>query len=131
MTWFATTLRSSLGALFTTSTSAPAALPTTATLEDIRARMIDLVGLASGQPAEFLARRIRFASDIHSLWFIRSELMAVLARARGEALAREKLSLLGDMFAGHLPEPLRSRPSPLDGAEAGGPRRRVPRPDPP
>jgi hypothetical protein len=62
-----------------------------------------------------LVRRIRYASDIQTLWFIRSELMAVLARTHGEAVARERLERLGEMFARLLPEGLRSRPSPLVG----------------
>jgi hypothetical protein len=58
-------------------------------------------------------RRIRYAIDVQALWFLRGDLMAVLASKFGEAEAREKLVPVSAMFQDGLPQGLRSRPSPL------------------
>ena len=116
MAWFKTTLISSIHALFSTSTAKPAPPEHDEdALEEIRARMCAMAESGSGERDMALVRRIRYAADIQTLWFIRSELMAVLARTHGEAVARERLARLGEMFARLLPEGLRSRPSPLVG----------------
>src|SRR5687768_16217996 len=116
MAWFKTTLISSIQALFSTSTAkAPPPGDQEDALEEIRRRMCAMAEFGAGPRDMGLVRRIRYASDIQTLWFIRSELMAVMARTHGEAIARERLARLGDMFAGLLPQGLRSRPSPLVG----------------
>lgn len=117
MRWFNTKeLRSTISAMFTVST---APLPTPAEqaahLEAIRRKMLALAVLDSGERSEALARRIRYAANVESLWYARGELMAQLARAHGEAVAREKVDALSSMFTELLPRGLRSRPSPLDG----------------
>ena len=53
------------------------------------------------------------AVSVEALWFLRGEMMAVLSRSRGEALALEQISEISEMFDDLLPEGLRSRPSPL------------------
>ena len=53
------------------------------------------------------------ADSIESLWFMRGELMAVLAAAHGEAAALELIATVSEMFEDLLPSGLRSRPSPL------------------
>ena len=58
-------------------------------------------------------RRIRYAVSVEALWFMRGELMAVLSRSHGEAVALEYISIIGEMFDDLLPQGLRSRPSPL------------------
>jgi hypothetical protein len=69
-----------------------------------------------GKPTDdsaILVRRVRYAADPQALWFMRSELMGLLARKEGEMAARVKLELISDMFRELLPSGLRSRPSPL------------------
>lgn len=61
-----------------------------------------------------LARRIRYAIDVQALWYLRGDLMAVLAGRHGEAAAREKIDALAGMFEDLLPRGLKSRPSPLN-----------------
>ena len=56
---------------------------------------------------------IRYATDLQALWFMRGEVMQLLARNEGEAAAREKIDELSSLFADMLPSGLRSRPSPL------------------
>lgn len=115
MAWFKkSTIISSIQALFTVTTAKP---PTVAEQEDIveeiRNRMVAMAQVDPSETGRALVRRIRYAADVHGLWFIRSELMALLAHTHGEAVARERLERLGELFARLLPEGLRSRPSPL------------------
>jgi hypothetical protein len=116
MRWFKPKeIRSSIYALLTTG-SAPAPLPPEAgfDLEDIRECMLAMAGVNGTDRTTPLLRRIRYASDLETLWFVRGELMALLARSHGEAAAREKIEELSAMFT-DLPRGLRSRPSPLSG----------------
>jgi len=114
---FYQTIRSGLLALFQVSTvpRPPHAVDgeePTVTLEDIREVMLDMAGPADERSA-ILVRRIRYAADPQALWFMRSELMGLLARKEGEVIARSKLEVLSDLFRELLPSGLRSRPSPL------------------
>ena len=114
MRWFKPNLRSSLHAIF--SSGYPESAPTVTMeydIEDIRQAMLGM--MTDLQDAKFpqLVRRIRYASDVQSLWFMRGDLMAVLAGSHGEAAAREKIDMVSGMFEDLLPDGLRSRPSPL------------------
>jgi hypothetical protein len=116
MRWFKTKdLRSSIYALFTVSTSAPRT-DDAASMDQIREAMLALAGDDAGERGAGLARRIRYATDLQALWFMRGELMQLLARNHGEAAAREKLDELSTLFTDLLPSALRSRPSPLNAA---------------
>jgi hypothetical protein len=84
----------------------------TVTVEDIRTLMLEMVGEPTEDSA-ILVRRIRYAADPQALWFLRSELMGLLARRQGESIARAKLEVVSEMFHELLPSGLRSRPSPL------------------
>jgi hypothetical protein len=114
---FYQTIRSGLLALFQVSTvSRPAegeeGEGPTITLEDIREVMLEMIGPLDEHSA-ILVRRIRYAPDPQALWFMRSDLMGILARKESEAAARIKLEMLSDLFREMLPSGLRSRPSPL------------------
>ena len=117
MRWFITKdLRSTISAMFTVSTAPP---PTAAEqaekMELIRRKMLALAVLTRGDRSEALARRIRYAATVETLWYARGELMAQLAKMEGELAAREKVDTLSGLFRDMLPRGLRSRPSPLDG----------------
>jgi uncharacterized protein with von Willebrand factor type A (vWA) domain len=115
MRWFNTKdLRSSIYAIFTVGVDRirPPGDGTDRT-EQIRQKMLDMVELDGSERAEKLARRIRYA-DLEALWFMRGELMGLLARRHGEVAARERLEGLSHMFEDMLPSGLRSRPSPLN-----------------
>jgi len=109
---FYQTIRSSLLAIFQVGTSDPTTQDEAIGLEDIRAVMLEMAGKPTDASAALL-RRIRYASDPQALWFMRSELMALLAHQEGEVMARTKLEVLSEMFHELLPRGLRSRPSPL------------------
>ena len=86
------------------------------TIEDIRDAMLGLLAGADIQKYPIVARRIRYATDIQALWFLRGDLMAVLANAHGEGVARTEIAQVSEMLENSLPQGLRSRPSPLSAA---------------
>lgn len=115
MNWFKGHLRSSISAVFSSRpppTSQPASQPG---IEDIRVSMLALVPDSEERQVVQVGRRIRYATDLLGLWYLRGDLMAALAGRDGEACAREKLRAITGMFEGRLPVGLRSRPSPLGG----------------
>lgn len=114
MRWFKPNLRSSLHAIFSSGFPAPA--PTAAMeygIEDIRHAMLALMTTAQDERFPHVVRRIRYATDVQGLWFLRGDLMRALASSCGEAAAREQLAAVSGMFEDLLPDALRSRPSPL------------------
>lgn len=83
--------------------------------EDIRQAMLNELGSDSEKRFPAVARRIRYAQDIQTLWYARSDVMAILARIHGETIAREELARISGQFKGLLPKAL---------AQRGGPRNR-------
>ena len=83
-------------------------------IDDIRDRMLAFIDAADSQRFPHVAHRIRYARDIETLWFLRGDLMALLASSHGEAAARGRLAVITGMFEHLLPEGLRARPSLLD-----------------
>ena len=115
MRWFKPNLRSSLLSLLSLGhPGAPSEPPVEHDLEDIREAMLRLVGEDTDKAFPLVKRRIRYASDVQALWYLRGDLMVALAGTHGEAVARQKLSSVTDMFEDLLPGGLRSRPSPLN-----------------
>lgn len=114
MRWFKTKdLRSSIYAMFSVSTAHRRPPDDGSALEAIRELMISLASMDGSDRGAALARRIRYAMDLQALWFMRGELMALLARSHGEEAARNKVTEVSAMFEDLLPPGLRSRPSPL------------------
>jgi hypothetical protein len=115
MRWFKTKdLRSSIYAMFSVSTAVAPRADDPATMDQIREAMLAMAADDPGDRAAGLARRIRYATDLQALWFMRGEMMQLLARNHGEAAAREKVDELSSLFMDLLPSGLRSRPSPLN-----------------
>jgi hypothetical protein len=112
MRWLKPNLRSSITAIFTLGHSSPPASVPGYGIEDIRDSMLALVEDDSDKP--HVKRRIRYAVDVQALWYLRGDLMSVIAGRHGEAAARAKLSSINEMFENLLPQGLRSRPSPLN-----------------
>ena len=82
-------------------------------LEDIREAMLDALGDEGAKEFAATTRRIRYATDIQDLWYLRGDLMGVLAKLYGEAVARQRIASINSQFQGLLPGGLSSRPSPL------------------
>jgi hypothetical protein len=115
MRWFKPNLRNSLHAIFSHGlvSSRYHEHDTVVSIEDIRIRMAELIASHEEDRAAVVRRRIRYADSVEALWFMRGDLMAVLAHSRGEAIALELIADISEMFDDLLPEGLRSRPSPL------------------
>ncbi len=115
MRWFKPNLRSSINAIFGLTHGRQAASDSMLEIgiQDIREAMLELMGQMTDNPSPLVTRRIRYAVDIQALWYLRGDLMGVLAKRYGEAAARAKLEPITEMFADLGPLGLRSRPSPL------------------
>jgi hypothetical protein len=83
--------------------------------EDVRESMLAALGVPGQKHFPQITRRIRYANDIHALWYLRGDLMGALASMHGEAAARQKVASITAQFRGLLPGSLNSRPSPLVG----------------
>jgi hypothetical protein len=81
-------------------------------LELIRATMLSYIETVA-QEQSSLERKIRMAKDVQVLWYLRSDLMAMLAGQSGESAARTKMEEINHLFQGALPRSLKSRPSSL------------------
>src|SRR5213082_1487932 len=113
MRWLKPNLRSIYGLLGNPP------IPTQSVLEDgtedIRESMLVALGEAGSRHFPQVTRRIRYASDIQSLWYLRGDLMGALASMHGEKTARQKIASISAQFQGLLPGGMTSRPSPLVG----------------
>jgi hypothetical protein len=81
--------------------------------EDIREAMLVVLGELGPKQFPQITRRIRYASDIQALWYLRGDLMGALAAMHGELVAREKIASITSQFRGLLPNGLNSRSSSL------------------
>lgn len=81
-------------------------------LEEIREAMLQQMG-DTVHIYTATSRRVRYATDILALWYLRGEVMKVLADTRGEAEARQRMTRITAMFQGYLPKGMDSRPGGL------------------
>ncbi|HUR88228.1 MAG TPA: hypothetical protein VMZ74_03995 [Ramlibacter sp.] len=81
--------------------------------EDVREAMLSCLGDSGPRHFPQITRRIRYANDIHSLWYLRGDLMAALSTMHGEAAARKKILGITAQFQGLVSSGMISRPSPL------------------
>lgn len=116
MRWFKPNLRSSIHAIFSSTPPPSQTVVDQIDIEDIRKAMLMLLDGTPVDGSPNIMRRISYASEVQTLWFLRGDLMAVLANAHGEAVARQMIGEVSDMFGELLPQGLRSRPSPLSDA---------------
>ncbi|MBG9386980.1 hypothetical protein [Caenimonas aquaedulcis] len=111
MGWFKTKFGSSFFELFSTSSPANLEGPgQQVTIEDIRQQMLLLL---DGINEPNILRRVRYSLDVQGLWYLRGDLLGVLANQWGEAAALEKIHALTPMFRGALPRGMTSRRSSL------------------
>jgi hypothetical protein len=114
MRWLKPNLRSSIYALLGYSPATRDSVQG-AGIEDIRSSMLALIAEVGDKKFVHVVRRIRYATEIMSLWYLRGDLMSALASKHGEVLAREKVRPITAMFKDNVPQGLKSsRPSPLD-----------------
>jgi hypothetical protein len=82
-------------------------------IDDIRHAMLNCLGPDGRSDHPHVEQRILLAPNVSALWFLRPELLMVLAARNGEQAARELIDEITVMFRGLLPKSLNSRPSPL------------------
>lgn len=111
MRWFKLNIRSSLYGLL--GNPGPSDSILDSTTDDIRESMLSLLGLGGAKQFPQVVRRIRYADDVQSLWYLRGDVMAAVAAGHGEMIARDKIASVTAQFQGLLPRGLSSRPSPL------------------
>jgi hypothetical protein len=86
--------------------SEPTPQALSARTEDIRALMLHELGDYGERKFPAVVRRVRYALDIQSLWYARSDVMAILANTYGETVARDKLVHISEHFNGLIPKSL-------------------------
>jgi len=117
MSWFKTHLKNSMHAIISWRHSLGLGEEQASQIgiDEIRDSMLALLeDVADDKRLRTLTRRISYAMDAQALWYLRGDLMAVLAGRYGEAAAREQLDAITRMFQDILPRGLKSRPSPLN-----------------
>jgi hypothetical protein len=112
MRWLKPGLRNSIYGLLG-NPSAPSNSILEINTEEIREAMLNVLGDAGQKNFPNVSRRIRYASDLQALWYLRGDLMGALAALYSESVARDKVASITDHFHGLLPSGLSSRPSPL------------------
>lgn len=114
MRWLKSGLRNSIYGLLG-NPSPPTDSILESSTEEIREAMLGVLGDSGQRSFPNVARRLRYASDVQALWYLRGDLMAALAALYSETVAREKIAGITSQFHGLLPGGLHSRPSPLHG----------------
>jgi hypothetical protein len=102
----------SLNSLLTGAT-ADASDRSQAALEQVRDAILDSLNACGLNEETVIRLRVSYANDLQDLWYMRGDLMAAISAAKGEAEARRLLDHVSELFKGHLPRGLSSRPSPL------------------
>ncbi|WP_367846290.1 hypothetical protein [Rhodoferax sp. WC2427] len=82
-------------------------------LEQVRTAMLECLGDVGGFEGPILRQRVAYAKDVQTLWFLRADLMGVLASRDGEGAARNRMDQIAPLFQGLLPKGLVSRSSRL------------------
>lgn len=112
MRWTKASLRTSIYNLLGSHIPAAPATPPPdpeAQTQRVREAMLERLGDVGREAHPEVHRKVIFASDIHGLWYCRSELMAALADMYGETRARKAMQEVSEMFHGMLSESLTSR----------------------
>jgi hypothetical protein len=111
--WAATYLISGLqGLLGHRSSDQPSRMQVA--MREIRAAMLECLGQCGVDAKSVVHLRVAYANDIQDLWYLRGDVMAVIAANEGEMIAKKKLALISERFTGLLPRALTARNSPLN-----------------
>ena len=111
MSWKKSKFASSLMSIFGDSTPD---VSRQSRLSGIRQAMLDcLAGVEESPDREHVWSRVLYASDVQSLWYLRGDVMSLLAGLIGESAAMVQISAITHMFKGLLPSAQKSRPNRL------------------
>lgn len=83
-------------------------------MREIRASMLECLVQYGVDAKSIIHLRIAYANDIQDLWYLRGDVMAVIAANDGEMIAKKKLAQISESFTGLLPRALTARNSPLN-----------------
>jgi len=67
-------------------------------ITNLQIEMLSAIGVRPGSPYPPIWHKVIAARDIDSLWNLRVELMEVIAKVRGEAIASELLANISNHF---------------------------------
>jgi hypothetical protein len=83
-------------------------------IREIREAMLDsLSDLGNSSQLTKVSGRVLYAPDIQSLWYLRGDVMTMVAASLGESVAKDRLAIITKMFNGLLPSAQKSRHSHL------------------
>lgn len=82
-------------------------------LDSVREAMLDAMGASGASGYPLVRLRLSYANEIQDLWYLREDLMSVIAAIEGESVARSKLTQISQMFRGLMPRGMSTRPSRL------------------
>jgi hypothetical protein len=83
-------------------------------IQKIREAMLDsLSDLGNSPQLTKVSGRVLYAPDLQSLWYLRGDMMTMLAGLLGESVAKDRLATITKMFNGLLPSGQKSRHSHL------------------
>lgn len=102
MRWFKPGIRNSISALL----SPEVRKDSPESLEPVREAMLAALGEEGAKANPELTRKLRYVRDAHGLWYARAEMVAVLSRLHGEALAVHRVQSLSPVFQGLIPKSL-------------------------
>ena len=74
------------------------------TLEPVRQAMLAALGEDGAILNPRLKHRLMYLHDVHALWYARSEMVSVLSRLHGEAVAVDTVMGLSSVFQGLVPK---------------------------
>lgn len=111
MSWKRSRFASSLMSLWGEAAPVPSA---ESRIKLIRQAMLDsLANLGESPLLTRVYARVLYATDIQALWYLRGDLMNLLADWNGESVAKTRLVVITSMFNGLLPAAQKPRPSRL------------------
>ena len=84
-------------------------------VDRIRDAMVALLGEQGQADHPWLARRLRHATELQTLWYARSDLLSARAAICGEARARREVEEITRLFNGLVPSSLKTRSRRLSG----------------
>lgn len=86
------------------------AQPSETQVQKIRQAMLDCFqGVPPGLEQALIWRRVLYAPDLQSLWYLRTDVMTLLAHPLGEIEAQARLSSVTCLFSGLLPAAQKAR----------------------
>lgn len=82
-------------------------------LEQVRRAMLKVIDEQNGDERLRLDAKISFATNLEALWYLRPELMQMIAATEGEGTAKVCIAAITDLFRGYQPGGVPSRFSAL------------------